>query len=329
MFVDRALISVKAGDGGRGCHSFYRDRLTRYPRPDGGDGGKGGDLIFTVDLNVQTLLDFHYRRHFKAERGAHGSGKGKRGRDGGDLRIPVPPGTLLRDARTQELLVDLKEPGQWFLAARGGLGGLGNLRAREAFPGRLGESREIELELKLLADVGIVGFPNAGKSSLLSRLSRAHPKIGPYPFTTKAPELGAVVLPRDVRFTVAEVPGLIEGAHEGRGLGDQFLRHIERTNLLIHLVDVGSEGLDPVQSVEVLNRELQAYSPQLAGKPQILCANKIDLSGAKKQLALLSKHYKTAAAVSCKTGQGLADLRRVLAREISKMKRKGAGDTDP
>lgn len=312
MFVDEVRIFVKAGGGGDGCHSFYRDRFIRgRGRPDGGDGGKGGDVVFTADNNIQTLLDFQYRQHFTAQRGDHGSSNHKNGKSGEDLRIKVPPGTLIKDAETGLVLRDLVKAGESVIIAKGGSGGKGNSRKRPAEPGSAGEEKTIRLELKLMADAGIVGYPNAGKSTLISRISSAHPKIASYPFTTKEPVLGVVRLHGESSFVVAEIPGLIEGAHQGRGLGDRFLKHVERTKVLIHLVDIAAcEGRDPLDDYTTLNRELGSYSKELAKKPQVVGLNKCDLDTAEANIKRFKRaHPRCAAyAVSAATGKGLKEL---------------------
>jgi len=281
MFIDRTRIHLKAGDGGNGCNSFHRHKMHRRGRPDGGEGGDGGNIVVFSDRNIQTLLDFQYNRHFKARSGAHGSSNKKRGRNGEDLVIKVPPGTVIIDAPSGRVLRDLSGDNQRVVVARGGSGGSGNSRYRPAANGARGEEREVILELKLIAEVGIVGYPNAGKSTLISSISNTRPKIASYPFTTKEPMLG-VVKTEDRDFIIADIPGLIKGAHLGRGLGYQFLRHVERTNVLLHLVDVaGVDGRDPVSDYHSLNEELGLYNRRLLKKTQIVVANKMDLPQAK------------------------------------------------
>lgn len=284
MFVDRARIYIKAGDGGNGIISFRREKFVAYGGPDGGDGGDGGDIIFIADPNLKTLMDFKYRQHYKSENGGNGMGGNKHGRNGKDLVIRVPVGTVLKDPDTGEVLCDLARPGQKVIAAQGGKGGKGNARfkspvmkaPRFAESGDPGVERWLILELKLLADVGLIGFPNAGKSTLLSVLTMARPKIADYPFTTLTPNLGVCSF-GDKSFVIADIPGLIEGAHEGVGLGHEFLRHIERTRLLLHLVDVsGAEGRDPLDDFEKVNNELMLYNEDLAKKPQLVVATKTD-----------------------------------------------------
>jgi GTP-binding protein len=285
VFADRASIDVQAGRGGSGSVSFRREKYVPKGGPDGGDGGDGGSVILIVNEHLRTLLDFQFRARFEAQSGAHGSGNKKSGRSGKDLEVPVPPGTLVTDATTGLQLADLVEPGARFLAARGGRGGRGNARfatstrqaPRKAEPGEPGEERRLHLELRLIADVGLVGFPNVGKSTLLSRVSAARPKIADYPFTTLEPHLGLVRVREEQSFVMADLPGLIEGAHEGKGLGHEFLRHIQRTRTLLLLVDSTSE--DPSGDVEKLNRELREYSEDLTRKPTVVAMSRSDLKG--------------------------------------------------
>ena len=286
-FVDKVTITVRAGDGGNGAVTFHREKYVAAGGPDGGDGGRGGDIIFEVDDNMSTLMDFRYKRKYVAANGADGQGKRCSGRVGQSLHIRVPRGTLLRDADSGAIMHDMSS-GEPFVAARGGRGGWGNQHfatptrqvPRFAKPGLPGESHTILLELKLLADVGLVGFPNVGKSTLLSVVSKAHPKIANYHFTTLFPNLGVVYVSEGSSFVMADIPGIIEGASDGAGLGHDFLRHIDRCRLLVHLVDVsGSEGRDPVEDFETINAELRAYSDVLASRMQIVAANKCDLLG--------------------------------------------------
>ncbi|HHW40048.1 MAG TPA: GTPase ObgE [Syntrophomonadaceae bacterium] len=299
MFYDYVKINVKAGDGGNGAVAFRREKYVPAGGPSGGDGGRGGDVVLVVDPNLRTLIDYHYKKHYKAERGEHGRGKDQHGRDGADLILRVPPGTVVRDAGGA-FCVDMVKPGQRLVVARGGKGGRGNARfvtpqmraPRFAERGDPGEERWLELELKLLAEVGLVGFPNAGKSSLLRRISSARPKVASYPFTTLEPHLGLVKIGDDASFVVADLPGLIEGAHDGHGLGHRFLRHVERTRVLIHVVDTaGTEGRDPRDDVRVIKRELELYNPDLAARPMVIAANKMDLPGAAENLALLRREF--------------------------------------
>jgi GTP-binding protein len=285
MFIDRAVVKVKAGDGGSGIVSFRREKFVPMGGPDGGDGGRGGDIVVRADENLSTLLDYTYRDSWKAESGDHGSGANKTGRSGAGVVLPVPPGTVVRDVGTGELLGEVVDPGDEIRVARGGRGGKGNSHfatathqaPREFQPGEDGEERTLELELKLIADVGLVGQPNAGKSTLLATISAARPKIADYPFTTLAPNLGVAPLSDHRTFVVADIPGIIEGAHEGRGLGLQFLRHIERTRLLAFMIPVDS--MDWQAEYDQLRREVAAYSDALAEKPHCVVFTKMDLLG--------------------------------------------------
>lgn len=321
MFIDRAKIFVKAGDGGNGCVAFHREKFVPMGGPSGGDGGKGGDVVLVADKNLQTLMDFKYKRHYKAERGQHGQGGNKKGKDGQDLLLKVPVGTVVKDAQTGEILADLVEDGQQVVVAKGGRGGRGNAAFKSptnqapttAEPGEKGEERWIELELKLLADIGIIGFPNAGKSTLISVLSNARPKIADYPFTTLTPVLGVLQLDVDDFVVLADIPGLIEGASEGAGLGHEFLRHIERTKFLIHLIDVSDfADRDWKESYEIINSELQKYNPELADKPQIVVANKIDALSDRSKLDRMREYFNTQGvpfvAVSLITREGVDEL---------------------
>lgn len=320
MFYDTAKIYVKAGDGGNGCVSFRREKYVPAGGPDGGDGGRGGNVILRADGGLRTLVDFHYQRHYRARRGQHGTGKNKHGKSGEDLVVRVPAGTVVRDAGTGEVLADLITAGQEVIVARGGRGGRGNTRfagPRNKAPalaekGEPGEERWLELELKLLADVGLVGFPNAGKSTLISRVSRARPKIAAYPFTTLVPNLGVVDLGEGTSFVIADIPGLVAGAHQGAGLGHRFLRHTGRTRLLVHVIDLaGGEGRDPVTDFAVINQELSLYDPALTQKAQLIAANKMDLPGAAENLRQLQEalgdQYEIFP-VSALTGDGLEPL---------------------
>ena len=290
-FVDKARITVHAGKGGDGAVAFHREKYVAAGGPDGGDGGRGGNVVFTVDENMSTLMDFRYKRKYVAGNGANGMGKRCYGKDGDTLYIKVPRGTIVRDTESGAIMHDMSDGEDW-IAARGGRGGWGNMHfatptrqvPRFAKPGLPGESHDITLELKLLADVGLVGFPNVGKSTLLSVVSKAHPKIANYHFTTLFPNLGVVYVDEGVSFVMADIPGIIEGASEGAGLGHDFLRHIDRCRLLVHLVDVsGSEGRDPVEDFEAINAELREYSPELAERPQIVVGNKCDLLGDERE----------------------------------------------
>src|SRR5215831_5932080 len=299
MFVDEIDVFVKGGDGGAGCVSFRREKFVPRGGPDGGDGGDGGSVILQADPAISTLLDFHYQRHYAAERGQHGKGANKHGRSGADTVLRVPLGTVVSDRDRGDALGDLTSAGERLTVARGARGGRGNARfasatnraPRRADLGRPGEERWIHLELKLLADVGVVGFPNAGKSTLVSRLSAATPKIADYPFTTLAPTLGIVRVDEAESFVIADLPGLIPGAAEGRGLGHRFLRHTERTRLLLHLVDLDpSHGRDPVKDWQAIQDELTAYSEELAARPQIVVGSKAELPGTSTRRAKLEKH---------------------------------------
>ncbi len=309
MFVDIARIHIQAGSGVKGCESFYRDRSIRKGKPNGGDGGNGGSVVIRTDSSIHTLLDFQYRRHFKAKSGSHGSSNNKRGKDGADCVIRVPCGTVVKDRETGTVLRDLIEDNESVIIARGGRGGKGNSKNRSATPGEEGEAREIVLELKLIADIGIIGYPNAGKSTLISKVSHARPKIASYPFTTKKPVLG-VIKSDDKDIVIADIPGLIQGAHAGKGLGDKFLRHVERTRVLLHVIDAAAiDGRDPVGDYHSLNNELALYDKALLRKPQIIAANKIDEPGAKENLERLQSELKDKVyPISAKTGEGIDRL---------------------
>jgi GTP-binding protein len=334
MFVDEVDIRVTAGDGGRGCLSFRREKFVPRGGPDGGDGGAGGSIYIVASSRKNTLIDFRYHPEFEARRGQHGQGANKTGHSADDVEIEVPVGTLVyeRDPAGDgtRLLADLTEEAQKVLVAKGGRGGRGNARfvsstnraPRRVEPGEPGEERFLRLELKLLADVGLVGFPNAGKSTLISRISAARPKIADYPFTTLTPNLGVVDLGDDRSFVVADVPGLIEGAHSGHGLGDRFLRHVERTKVLLHLVDVSSaSGREPVQDFDVIQKELQLFDPALGAKPQIVVANKIDALDDPARLERLERHVASVGLplyrVSGVTGTGIDALLDAAWRQIA------------
>ena len=330
MFVDEIDVFVKGGDGGAGCVSFRREKFVPRGGPDGGDGGDGGNVVLEADPAITTLLDFHYRRHYTAERGQHGKGANQQGRSGADTILRVPLGTVVSDRDSGEFLGDLTEPGQRLIAARGARGGRGNARfvsstnraPRRADLGRAGEDRWIHLELKLLADVGVVGFPNAGKSTLVSRLSAATPKIASYPFTTLAPSLGIVRVDEHASFVIADLPGLIEGAASGKGLGHRFLRHTERTRLLVHLVDLDPmNGRDPVSDWLAIQDELAAYSAELAARPQIVAANKAELpdtEGRRRAIeAFCAERRLSFHAISAVTGLGLSALVRDIAGHLT------------
>ncbi len=321
MFIDSAKIFVKAGDGRKGCESFYRDKYTRHPIPDGGDGGDGGNVIIRANRNLHTLLDFKYRRHFKAKSGKIGSSKKKRGARGEDCTIDVPCGTQVFDISSNFLLRDLKQHAEQVIIARGGKGGRGNSKRLESREGEPGETKNLSLKLKLIADVGIIGFPNVGKSSLVSKISKSKTKIASYPFTTKFPHLGMVRVD-DRSFTVADIPGLIEGAHKGKGLGDKFLHHIERNKILIHLLDMSKlSHKDPFDAHQILNNELYSHNPALLKKRQLVVANKMDLSGAEDRLRTLRKKLKKKIfPISCKDGRGIGILVKEVAQVLWKDK---------
>lgn len=333
MFIDRAKIKVKAGDGGNGVTAFRREKFIPRGGPSGGDGGVGGSVWMESDEGLNTLLHLRYNPENKAERGRHGEGSNRYGKDGGDITVKVPVGTQVFDAESNELLFDFTEPGQRYLAAKGGKGGWGNAHfatpTRRApkfhYQGRPGEERELQLELKLIADVGLVGFPNAGKSTLISVISAAKPKIADYPFTTLEPNLGVVDLGNFKTFVVADIPGLIEGASEGAGLGDRFLRHVERTKLILHLVDVSSiAGRNPVEDYEIINRELANYNEELGDRPQIVIATKIDALDDPDRLKALKKRAKKDGKefleISSVTNTGIKELVFSIANELNRMK---------
>ncbi len=298
MFIDEAKIFVKAGDGGNGVVSFFRAKYIPKGGPDGGDGGRGGSVVLEVDEGLRTLMDFRYQRHFKATRGQHGQGGNKKGKDGGDIILKVPAGTLVK-GEEGNILADLTDPGERAVVAKGGMGGRGNAhfatptRRSPSFAekGEPGEERWIILELRLLADVGLVGLPNVGKSTLISRISAARPKIADYPFTTLVPNLGVVSLSDGRSFVVADIPGLIKGAHMGKGLGHGFLKHIERTGVIVHILDLAAlEGRSPIADFEDLNHELELYDPELAARPQIVVGNKVDLPEAQQNIAQVGEY---------------------------------------
>ena len=326
MFVDEVDIHVEAGNGGRGCLAFRREKRVPRGGPSGGDGGHGGSVFVVASAHVNTLINYRFHPEFAADRGAHGQGSNRTGQTGADLELAVPIGTLVYEKTgdgdpPSRLLADLAEEGQRVLVARGGRGGLGNARfatstnraPRKVQPGEPGEIKELRFELKVLADVGLVGFPNDVKSTLIARISAARPKIADYPFTTLTPNLGVVRLSDDRSFVVADVPGLIEGAHRGLGLGHQFLRHLERTKVLVHLVDVsGASGRDPAQDLDILRRELELFQPTLAAKPQMVAANKIDALDEAARAAALEKRAADLKLpffrISGATGAGVAEL---------------------
>lgn len=321
MFVDQADIIVHGGAGGNGCAAKAKQPYSRYPRPSGGDGGNGGDVVLVADPQLVTLLDFHFRHLFRAGRGMHGQGNTRTGKRGEDRLVPVPLGTEVHDLDRGHLLTDVLTPGRRLMLAKGGRGGYGSASATQATPGYPGQERRLRLELKLIADVGLIGLPNAGKSSLLARISTAHPKIAAYPFTTREPVLGVVRVVEQRVFVACDIPGLIEGAHTGRGLGAQFLRHIERTRLLLHVVDLAAvDGCDPVDAVRQVNAELAAHNPELAARPQLIVANKMDLPVSAGNLRRVRKAISEPARpahsggmggvwpISCATQAGIAEL---------------------
>ena len=323
MFVDEAKIQIAAGGGGNGCSAFRREKFVPRGGPSGGDGGDGGSVYLESSAHLNTLLKFRYKKEFRAPRGGHGEGSNRHGKNGEDLVIAVPIGTQVFDEATGEKLFDFDAPGLQFLAARGGRGGRGNARfatstnqaPRKTEPGKPGEELTLKLELKLLADVGLVGFPNVGKSTLVSRLSAARPRIADYPFTTLEPSLGVVGVDDEQSFVMADIPGLIEGAHQGKGLGDRFLKHVERTRLLLHLVDVAEHsGRDPLEDFSVIQKELESFSPVIAQKPMLLVASRVDAVGDGFRLFALREfcreHGTPLYEISSVTGEGLDDLKR-------------------
>ena len=330
-FVDRVKVFVKAGDGGRGCVSFRREKYIPMGGPNGGDGGRGAHVIIKAKQDMNTLLDIRYRQQYRAEKGQHGMGSDMHGRNGKDLIITVPPGTLIKNEETGEVLYDLTKDGEEFIVTRGGRGGMGNAHFKSstrqapqfAQPGEPGEEQMLILELKLLADIGLIGLPNAGKSTLISALSSAKPKIAGYPFTTLKPVLG-VVKYRDFKsFVIADIPGLIEGAHKGTGLGFQFLRHVERTSVLLHLVDISEMSEEaPEENLEKINRELKLYSPELLDKPMAVAGTKLDIKGDGQRLDSLmnyckDKHYDFFP-ICAATGEGLKELISYMAKIVEK-----------
>ncbi|NBD07882.1 MULTISPECIES: GTPase ObgE [Corallococcus] len=329
-FVDEVRIYVKAGDGGNGAVSFRREKFIERGGPNGGDGGNGGSVLFVANPQLTTLLDYRYQQHHRAKSGEHGMGSDCNGHGAEDLVLQVPVGTLIRNEATGELLVDLSDPGQEFVAAKGGRGGLGNMNfatstrqtPRFAQDGTQGEEITLRLELKLLADVGLLGFPNAGKSTFISRVSRARPKVADYPFTTLVPNLGMVQYKDNLSFVMADIPGIIEGASEGVGLGHQFLRHVERCKVLVHLIDMGAEGegRKPLDDFNILNTELKKYSAELASKPQVVAANKQDLTEARERLGPFTEALRRRGIrvypVSCATGEGMQALMDAVAEVL-------------
>ena len=329
MFVDEVDILVRGGDGGRGCLSFHREKFVPKGGPDGGDGGRGGHVIFQVDPQISTLIDLRYQSQYRAQRGENGRHKNQHGKDGDDLIVNVPPGTLVKDAETGEILADMAASDAQFIAAAGGQGGRGNARFKSATnqapryvqPGIEGEERSLHLELKLLADVGIIGLPNVGKSTLISRISAARPKIADYPFTTLIPNLGVVRTSNFRSFVVVDIPGLIEGASLGAGLGFQFLRHIERTRMFVHVIDLSSlTGREPLQDFQTINAELEQYEPTLLQRPQIVAANKLDVLDDDSRLSTLrafcEQEGMACYPISAVTGEGVPELMQGVTRMI-------------
>ena len=329
MFIDEVRIKVKAGDGGNGCLAFRREKYVPRGGPSGGDGGRGGDVVMVANPHYNTLLHYRFNPEHNGERGRHGEGSNRTGRTGNDVELPVPVGTIVYDADSGEQLFDFTEPGQQFIVAKGGRGGRGNARftssthqtPTEHEDGKPGEEKMLRLELKLLADVGLVGFPNAGKSTLISRISAAKPKIADYPFTTLEPHLGVVSADENRTFVVADIPGLIEGAHLGQGLGIQFLRHVERTRVLVHLVDVSEmSGRDPVQDFHVIVNELASFSDELASKPMFVVATKIDVAQDTTRIESLRQLADDRGLpffqISAVTGEGLDVLIRAVAELV-------------
>ncbi len=325
--MDTARIQVKAGNGGNGCISFRREKYVPRGGPDGGNGGNGGSIVLVATLGMSTLIDLHHNPRQVAENGGHGSGKQRDGANGADRLIKVPVGTIIKDRDTGELLADLTEPDQKVIVASGGLGGKGNSRfksstfqvPRVAEKGEPGQEREISLEIKLIADVGLVGYPNAGKSTLLASSSAATPKIASYPFTTLIPNLGVVRIDKEQNFVLADIPGLIEGAHKGAGLGHQFLRHIERTKMLIHVIDLSStDGRDPIEDYEQLNLELGHYNEMLTDLPQIIALNKVDIPEAEANIERVQRYFgkRKVFPISAITGQGVETLMRQAYRSL-------------
>jgi GTP-binding protein len=325
LFIDRAKIRVIAGTGGNGCLAFRREKFVPKGGPSGGDGGKGGDVFIECSERVNTLLHFRYKRIFKAQRGRHGEGDKRHGKDGMDVTILVPPGTQVFREPEHEQIHDFSCPGERLKVASGGCGGRGNARfatatnqaPRRVEAGNPGEELDLSLSLKLVADVGLVGFPNVGKSTLISRISSAKPKIADYPFTTLVPHLGVVQIDDFRTFVVADIPGLIEGAHEGRGLGDQFLKHVERTRLLVHMIDVSSETRDPVSDYKTVVNELSLFNPDLLNRKQLVVASKIDVLSDRRNLsrlkAMCTRRRLPFIGISSVTGEGIKDLARKMA----------------
>jgi GTP-binding protein len=328
MLVDEVRITIKAGDGGNGCLAFRREKFVPHGGPSGGNGGRGGDIVMVATKDRNTLLHFRFNPEYTAQRGRHGEGSNRTGHDGESLTVQVPVGTIVLDDETGEQLFDFTEDGQTWIAARGGRGGKGNAcfatathqTPTEHEEGKPGDFRKLQLKLKLLADVGLVGYPNAGKSTLISRISAARPKIADYPFTTLEPNLGVVQLPDLRSFVVADIPGIIEGAHEGRGLGIQFLRHIERTKVLVHLVDMSETGRDPIHDFETLLVELESFDESLARRPMLVAASKMDVAQDPEKVTALrelaARRDLPFFEISSVTGQGIEALKFALAERV-------------
>ena len=341
MFIDEAKIHVAGGHGGRGCLAFRREKFVPRGGPSGGDGGKGGSIYLESSQHLNTLLKFRYKREFTAERGGHGEGSNCHGKNGEDLVIQVPVGTVVWDAASGEKLYDFTASGEQFLVAAGGRGGRGNARfatsthqaPRKTEPGDPGVELDLKLEVKLLADVGLVGFPNVGKSTLISRLTAARPKIADYPFTTLEPYLGVVAVDQERSFVMADIPGLISGAHEGKGLGVRFLKHVERTRLLLHLIDVAEHsGRDPVEDYRIILEELEGFSPAVAKKPMLIVASRIDAAGDSARLFSLREFCREMSRplyeISCVTGEGLDELKWAAWNMLEQIPRPGP-ETEP
>ena len=335
MFVDRVKTRVSAGDGGMGCRSFRREKYIPHGGPNGGDGGDGGDVIFEATSKLTTLMDFRYRQLWKGERGVHGKGSDMHGKNSKPNIVPIPCGTLIKDLETEEVLCDLTEDGQQFVAARGGKGGKGNARFVSstnrapdfAEKGEPGEEKEYLLELKLIAEVGLVGLPNAGKSTFLSSISAANPKIASYPFTTLTPNLGVVTISDYRNLTVADIPGIIEGAAEGKGLGHDFLRHIERTRVLLFVIDAGDD--DPAQTLATLEQELAEHSPLFAERPKFIALNKMDITENRECFDTLKEQMDSPYAISAATGDGMEPLLEALWQAVDRVKKIEAGVVVP
>jgi GTP-binding protein len=340
-FLDEAIITVQSGDGGNGCVSFRREKYVAKGGPDGGDGGRGGDVFFETTSRMHTLYNFHFKKHLKAERGHHGRGKNQSGKSGKDLTIFVPPGTIVKEAETGRILKEFVKSGESFLTARGGRGGLGNQHfassrrraPRYAQEGEPGQTLVLKLELKLLADVGIVGLPNAGKSTLVSKLSAARPKVADYPFTTLTPSLGVVECGETDPFVIADIPGLIEGAHRGVGLGTRFLKHVERSRFLVHLIDLSSvPSEDPLAPYHTINQELRQFSAALGRRTQVVVLNKVDKPGTRAVARTLRTHLEPLNpdvwVISAIKGEGLKRLKNHLARLVAKARQVDHNDTE-